>query len=467
MLTFKDRFFMKLRHISFLSPERGQSLVEMTVVVPLLLFMFLGLIEVGWAIRGYLVLLSTNREAVRFAARGEYLDFGGVLEGATTAAEVEARVGYNWIKGHAGEVLASNQLGLEPDSQGNVLLQPLDDATKGAYMLTHAFVDTGWPCDPKSLSSGQTCLQSSSGSCSNPADRRPDYPYDDLILVPSRTGYEHFFYAIPYSSTYATRIDLDAEIQKLKAENDTLNCEIQRRDPTNTNPTFSVNSMVIGEAFFDQPQLLGFPFFQFAGSEVPLYNQTMMRITSDSLPQGGGCEALPVAIHEDNLYTDAPTNTNLKALGTPLDDIRNGDNGGNFGWLTWRDGQSVDPGVNGNSNSQQYLSAAINNTRISFYDYQNPLNTSDTVLNADDWVKGYTGQVTSAANQAMTNRLNRVVTIPVWDTTVGGGQNKRFHIVGFAKVRITDINFQGNPKSISGVFMGWDNDCFNTSQTSW
>jgi Flp pilus assembly protein TadG len=33
---------------------KGQSLVEMAVITPLLLFMFLGMIEVGWAIRGYL-----------------------------------------------------------------------------------------------------------------------------------------------------------------------------------------------------------------------------------------------------------------------------------------------------------------------------------------------------------------------------------------------------------------------------
>ena len=38
--------------------ERGQSLVEMAIIAPLLLLMFIGVLEVGWAIRGYVVLLN-------------------------------------------------------------------------------------------------------------------------------------------------------------------------------------------------------------------------------------------------------------------------------------------------------------------------------------------------------------------------------------------------------------------------
>jgi len=53
------------------SKEKGQSLVELAIILPLLLMMFLGLIEVGWAIRGYLTLLIGNWNAARYGARND------------------------------------------------------------------------------------------------------------------------------------------------------------------------------------------------------------------------------------------------------------------------------------------------------------------------------------------------------------------------------------------------------------
>ena len=464
------------RKLSFGQPgkrtERGQSLVEMAVIVPLLAFMFLGLIEVGWAIRGYMVLLSTNREAVRFAARGEYLDFDGLIEGAVTPQEIENRVGYGFVKIHADEVLESNRLGLELfDDLGNPLLQPLDDASQGSFLMTHIFVDTALPCHPNDITannSNGTCLQNLSDSCADMSARKPDYPYDDLILIPSMTGYDHFFYALPFSTTYTSRLDLAAEMQKLKEENDILNCEIQRREPGVTNPTFSVNSMIIGEAYYDQPQLLGVPLLANTFTDpIPLYVQTKMRITSDSLPQGGACEALPIVINEDSLYTDPPNNTIPKAVGTPIDDIREGGGSGGFGWLRWRNTPPEDPEMPNSTDNAVYLAAAITNPRYSIYDYINPNDPNDTVLNVNDYIWGSTGQVVSnEVTNSLNARINGIVTIPVWDTISGSGSNQMYHIVNFAFMRITNIDFQGNPKTISGVFMGWNNECFTTDVSS-
>ncbi len=39
----------------------GQSLVEIAITAPLLIFLLLGVFEVGWALRGYLVLVNVNR----------------------------------------------------------------------------------------------------------------------------------------------------------------------------------------------------------------------------------------------------------------------------------------------------------------------------------------------------------------------------------------------------------------------
>jgi hypothetical protein len=450
------------------SAEAGQSLVEMTIIVPLLLFMFLGLIEVGWAIRGYLVLLSTDREAVRFAARGESLNFGGVVEDVLVPQQLEERVGYSFVKKHANDVLESNKLGAGLfDEQGNPMLYPLDDAGKGAFLMTHIFIDTALPCHPNDITGPGTgtCFVAG-GSCDDPAARKPDYPYDDLILVHTRTGYQHFFYTIPYTTTtYDSRIDIndlvygdrngspDDILKGLKGENDLLNCEIQQRDAGNINLTFSVNSLLVGEAFYDQPQLLGFPFFQFAGNEVPLYVQTKMRITSDSLPQGGACEAIPLGLQVDAL-DGVPE-------GAPVDDVEYGAGSGNFVWLRWRAGTSVDTAL-GNTDADTYLAGAINNDRLAVHDYEN---SGDVVLNVGDAVpmKSADAAPTGDVRDAMENLVNRVVTVPVG--TISGGS---FNITRFARLRLTEVDFDAAPNKIfSAVYMGDDPYCYTQSHTAW
>lgn len=56
--------------------RRGQALVESAIIFPILLIMLIGVFEVGWALRGYLVLSNANREAARWAAKQQSIDFG-------------------------------------------------------------------------------------------------------------------------------------------------------------------------------------------------------------------------------------------------------------------------------------------------------------------------------------------------------------------------------------------------------
>jgi hypothetical protein len=53
---------------------RGQSLLEFALALPVLLILFLGLIEVALAMRAQLVLTNANREAARFASYGAFTD---------------------------------------------------------------------------------------------------------------------------------------------------------------------------------------------------------------------------------------------------------------------------------------------------------------------------------------------------------------------------------------------------------
>lgn len=54
--------------------SNGQSMVEFALVLPFLLLLFLGMIEVGYAMYDYIVLSNANREGVRLAARGRFTD---------------------------------------------------------------------------------------------------------------------------------------------------------------------------------------------------------------------------------------------------------------------------------------------------------------------------------------------------------------------------------------------------------
>jgi hypothetical protein len=59
---------MKMKQTRSSSNNRGQSFVELAIVLPLLLFLLIAFVEVGAIIYDYLSLLDAVREAARFAA---------------------------------------------------------------------------------------------------------------------------------------------------------------------------------------------------------------------------------------------------------------------------------------------------------------------------------------------------------------------------------------------------------------
>jgi hypothetical protein len=236
---------------------RGQSLVETAIIAPLLLLMFLGVLEVGWALRGYLVLLNANREATRFAARGAYLDF--------SQPDIE-NVGYPYVVQHALDSV-SDQL-------------PLDftgDEPNATMIITHMDIDTGYPCVD------QDC----DDECA--ADPGSVYLDDDVVILPPPVGAGYGDSpAVVISDTFRAQYGIggpthtthvtDTLWQELRAQNEALNCQLMAKDPA---VAPSVNSLVIVEIFYDQPQLLGVPIVSNRFTDpIPLYTSTMMRIAT-------------------------------------------------------------------------------------------------------------------------------------------------------------------------------------------
>jgi len=104
-----------------LRKEKGQSLVELAVILPLLLFLFIGMVEVGWAMHSYVTVATAAREATRFGARGNFNeeDVGEVALVALGALDVE-------LEG--------------PDVNTTVIVTFVDIDPTGAYTITTPYV---------------------------------------------------------------------------------------------------------------------------------------------------------------------------------------------------------------------------------------------------------------------------------------------------------------------------------------
>ena len=60
------RFFRRLR-----KNERGTSLIEFALVLPILLALVIGIIEFGWLFNGYITITGAAREGARVAVVGK------------------------------------------------------------------------------------------------------------------------------------------------------------------------------------------------------------------------------------------------------------------------------------------------------------------------------------------------------------------------------------------------------------
>ena len=294
--------------------EKGQSLVETAIILPILLLLFLGVIEVGWAIRGYLVLVNVNRESVRYAVKNQVLSY---------AQKDPATVGYDKVLSHTIDSLA-NQLPLDFTASANTTV-----------IMSHFVIDTGFPCvryqggDPVvPYEFDPTC------DCNEDDPNHPQwFARDDLIAHPGDPNYPHYLQV--YGINQETRLekgDYQAMADQLTLENNQLNCAILK---TGTAGEISENNLFIAEAFYDQPQLLGVPFLSNKLTDpIPFYTHTAMRIvasretdTSDTV--GPTCEVYPITFH-DGIFPD-PDNP---VSGQDIDAFQ-GSDPGNFGWMTW------------------------------------------------------------------------------------------------------------------------------------
>jgi hypothetical protein len=145
-------------------------------------------------------------------------------------------------------------------------------------IITHMNIDTGYPCSEDDRPCNDECA----------ADPDTTFPDDDIIALPPPVGAGYGSDpAVVISNTFRAQYGIGAPLhttritdtlwQELRAQNEALNCQLLAKDPA---VAPSVNSVVIVEMMYDQPQLLGVPVVSNRFTDpVPLYTHTMMRVT--------------------------------------------------------------------------------------------------------------------------------------------------------------------------------------------
>ncbi len=420
-----------------LKRQKGQSLVEMAIAAPILLIMMLGVFEVGWALRGYIVLSNVNRESVRFAVKNGVLDY---------SVKNPATVGYNTVLSHTTASL-SEQLPLEFLNNPNATI-----------IMSHIVADTGLPCSNGTIVNGAYQFDSAHCNCT---ETNPDHPQwftrDDLVLHPGLPGYE--YYTQTYGLPRTTRLgngDYATIAKQVALANNQFNCNVLK---TGSGGETSINNMFIAEAFYDQPQIFGVPFISNRLTDpIPFYAHTAMRIvtsreadTTDTI--GPACEVYPITFH-DGIFP----NPAAPVPGQPIDAYQ-GSGTGQFGWLTWNPASSY--------NNAGYAYEELINPRLSIHDFTDANESDDHSLSIGDDVSSGPGVMNSDdVDDALEALVGRTIRVPIYHLGGGTGENTYYTVSHFALITINSVclprnscpGVSGNDKRINATFVGYDDE---------
>lgn len=424
--------------------ETGQSLVEMAITAPILVFLLIGVFEVGWAIRGYLTLTNGSREITRFSIRQGYLDYSTKDNNPFTSINT---VQYNGVLSYTFTTLA-RQLSMD-----------FTTGETSTLIISHVVVDTALPCRLEDMAN---C------DCNAFVDpNQPDFylkgtnvlTYDDLILHPALPGYEYFYAATfpapPLTSPYRTQLNYEEVAADLARQNNKFNCELMKKSG-GTIP--AANNVIITELYHNQPQLFGFPLISNPVTDpVPMYAHTAMRMVVASRSGenvdnvGPVCIAAPFTVRNTEIAAATEGSTIIDILGGESPPAGANDKG----FVTW----------NPQWSSQTDLETELTYLRTSFNAYTNARSSTDDSLSIGDYVASLPGNNSGALTE-IEALIDKEIIIPVWDSfsSGGGGQAAAWHISSFIKVRVIDspsynIDLASTNPTVWAVYLGPASEC--------
>jgi hypothetical protein len=241
--------------------ERGQGLTEMAVITPILIMMFIGLVEIGWFLWGYMTVLGIDREAARFATRP------GVL-GISQTGEI---TGYEKVITHTLAVAdGTKQLKLKEYIRNQQLNLP---GPKAQVIISVIGVSTKIPCSPANECYDHITLDLAGNEVLDPqCETMQDYPQDDLIISPALIS--STLYLLPTNTNKTLIMDYSHHADEMKQANDKMNCLYGAASHYNWSDDVSVTV----EIYYEQPQLLGFPLFLWLGDPLRIRTYSTFRL---------------------------------------------------------------------------------------------------------------------------------------------------------------------------------------------
>lgn len=212
---------------------KGQSLVETAILAPLAIFLLIGVFEIGWLLRCYLVLSNANREAARFAIRPNYVDYDA------------EQPDFSPIVVHAFTAIG----------------RQIDFTPTGVIIVSRIKVDTDYPCDPAVIwdANNTDYLKC---DCEAAAQN----PYTDTVAI-TPLDVPTYTYTWPETATVSTRLDYSLLRSELITTNIIHNCRLMNRGMNRP----QVDDVIYVEMEYQQPQLFGFP-----GWNNPLMNPAVL-----------------------------------------------------------------------------------------------------------------------------------------------------------------------------------------------
>ncbi len=439
------------------SPKKGQSLVELALTLPILLLLLLGVFEVGWALRSYLVLVNVNREAARFAARGVYLDFTSKQPDPDCNNDI---VGEGYCPGCGGDTLNVGYCKVVShtvDSLSAQLDLDLFSASPNAGMIV-----TYYNITPLEMDVVANCL-----ALANP--NHPDFnkytqiEYPWLITPTAATDLAPSFYSklVTYSNTisnpayyyrvgkhnFFSRIDPTDEVVRLRAEANVHNCELKKKNQ----PSVPNNALIV-ENIYEQPQLMGFPVVTaFVPNPLPFYSHTVMRISTSIREQqtsnDEACELYPMIIPNSLLAGIQTGEVFTPTINTGWSDVQEA----KLSFVYWDPTSAPDLALN----------------------LQNPTNTAnfqepdsspvDTKISVFDWVAALPGEQQADAEADLNALVGQDLWVPVWRDigclpgapdpsscdTAKDVLGPAIQIFTFAQLRLTAVDYGASPAELS------------------
>jgi hypothetical protein len=156
--------------------SNGQSFVELAIVLPLLLFLLIGFVEVGAIIYSYLSMLDVAREAARFASEHD----PDILEGPGAGGFCEDNE-LHFFQDTACVIVGA---GFNPD----IVLDPTtDDVTISVFTINDNQVTDRLPNDGDGVWSlyGDNWTRNCDGSLKSITPFMQDNELEDLLLTPT------------------------------------------------------------------------------------------------------------------------------------------------------------------------------------------------------------------------------------------------------------------------------------------